>query len=175
MDLYLFQQINQFAGRWYWLDTLGIFFAEYFEYLLIFCLFLFLLKGLKKYWPMIAQSLGAAVLARLGIVELIHLLWARPRPFVEYDVNLLIDKIDQPAFPSGHASFFFAIASIVYFYNKKAGILFFISAFLISLSRVFVGIHWPTDIIAGAAVGIFSGWLVSFLWKKLKIKFDKFT
>ena len=41
MDLYIFKLINQFALKWSWLDILAVFFAEYFEYVLVFCLFLF--------------------------------------------------------------------------------------------------------------------------------------
>lgn len=160
MDYFLFQQINGLAGKFVCLDTLGIYLAEHFEYVLFFCLFLFLLKNFKKYWPMIAQGLAAAILARFGIVELIRWLWERPRPFVENNVNLLLDKINVAAFPSGHAAFFFALSTVIFLYNKKAGLFFFFASFLISIARVFCGIHWPSDIIGGAIVGIFSGWLV---------------
>ncbi|MBZ9577480.1 phosphatase PAP2 family protein [Patescibacteria group bacterium] len=163
MDLYLFQQINQFAGRWLWLDTLGIYLAEYFEYVVVFCLLLFLLK-LKKYWKMVFQAIISAVLARFIVVELIRWLWSRSRPFVENNVNLLLTH-NKASFPSGHAAFFFALSFIVYLHNKKIGILFFIASFLICLARIFTGIHWPTDILAGAFIGILSGWLLYKIFK----------
>ena len=160
-DLYLFQTINQFAGRFSWLDSLAVFFARYFEFFLILVLALFLAKDYKKYWRMVVQAAASAILARLVIVELIRWLWPRTRPFVENNVNLLFNYNPSAAsFPSGHAAFYFAIAAVIYFYNKKIGILFFLAAFLISLARIFVGVHWPSDIIAGALVGIFSGWLI---------------
>jgi undecaprenyl-diphosphatase len=166
MDYFLFQQINGLAGKFVCLDSLAIYLAKYFEYVLVFCLFLFLLKNFKKYWPLLTKSLVAAVLARCGIVELIRWLWERPRPFVENQANLLLDKTNEAAFPSGHAAFFFALSFVVYRYNKKAGLGFFTASFLISIARVFCGVHWPTDIIGGAIVGIFSGWLVCKLFKK---------
>ena len=165
MDLYFFQQINQFAGRWTWLDNLGIFFAEYFEYVLVFCLFLFLVPRFKKYWSVVLQALISAILARFVIVDFIRWLWQRPRPFVENNVNLLVTH-NAASFPSGHAAFFFGLSTIVYFYNKRIGILFFIGSILICLARIFVGIHWPSDILAGAVVGIFSGWLIHKISKK---------
>jgi len=169
IDFYLFQKLNQLAGNWPWLDNLAIFFARYFEYFLILVLFLFLAKNLKKYWPMVVQSFLAAILARLGIVNFIRWLWQRPRPFVANHINLLFSyNPAEPSFPSGHAAFYFAIATIVYFYNKKAGLGFFLASFLISISRVFVGIHWPADIMAGALVGIFSGWLIIKIAKKFQ-------
>jgi len=169
IDLFLFQFINQFAGKYVFLDNTAIFFARYFEYFLILVLFLFLAKNLKKYWPMVVQSFLAAILARLGIVNFIRWLWQRPRPFVANHINLLFSyNPAEPSFPSGHAAFYFAIATIVYFYNKKAGLGFFLASFLISISRVFVGIHWPADIMAGALVGIFSGWLIIKIAKKFQ-------
>lgn len=156
MDQYLFNLINQFAGRSVILDRIAVFFAEYFEYVLMLLLLIIFWKKPRT----IIQAFLSAILARFGVVELIRYLLPRARPFVENNVNLLVSHEASSSFPSGHAAFYFALATIVYFYNKKAGIVFFISAFLISLARVFSGIHWPSDILAGAIVGIFSGWLV---------------
>ncbi len=169
MDLFLFNLINQFAGKWICLDALGIFFAEYFEYVLVFCLFLFLAIKFKKYWKMVIQAFISAILGRFIIVEFIRWIWPRSRPFVENNVNLLLTH-NAAAFPSGHAAFFFAISTIVYFYNKRAGLLFFLAGFLICLARIFVGIHWPSDILAGAGVGIFSGWLIHKIWPMFKTR-----
>lgn len=160
MDLYLFQQVNNLAGKWVCLDSLGIFVARYFGYILTLLVFLIPLFCKRAGWKIVPQSFLAAVLARFGIVELIRWLWERPRPFIEQNVNLLLDKTSETAFPSGHAAFLFALSTVVYLYNKKAGTFFFLASFLISISRVFVGVHWPSDILAGALVGIFSGWLI---------------
>lgn len=154
------------------MDSLGIFFAKYFAYLLVVLLFFFFWRKKK----VIFQSLLAGLLAHFGIVELIRLLWQRPRPFVENNVNLLLEH-NSASFPSGHAAFFFAISTVIFLYYKKvhprpkfwwgAGLFFFFASFLISVSRVFVGIHWPTDILAGALVGIFSGWLVLRIFRSM--------
>lgn len=168
VDLSLFELINQFAGKWLWLDNSAVFFAGYFEFFLIGFLFLFLALNFKKYWNMVWQGFAAAFLSRFVITDLIRWLWPKPRPFVENHVNLLFDYSSSTAsFPSGHAAFYFALASVIYFYNKKLGIVFLVSAFLISLARVFSGIHWPADVLAGALAGIFSGWFVVKLSKKL--------
>ena len=162
LDVLIFQQINGLAGRWNFLDGAGIFFAQYFEYALVgFTLFF-----LRKNFRVILSAFSAAVLARFGIVELIRLFWSRARPFIGNNVNLLIGHENTSSFPSGHAAFYFGLSTVVYFYNKKAGIVFFIASFLISISRVFVGIHWPSDILAGAILGILSGWLVLKVFKK---------
>jgi undecaprenyl-diphosphatase len=172
VDFFIFQQINKFAGRWIILDSLGIFFAKYLGYFLIFFLLLFLIKNFKKYWPMVIQGFSAAILARLGFTELIRFLWPKPRPFIENHINLLLSHSVSSSFPSGHAAFFFALSTVIYSYNKKTGYLFFLASFLISISRVFVGIHWPSDILAGAVIGIFSGWLITLIKKPAEISAD---
>ena len=165
MDYFIFQQINNLAGQWTCLDAFGIFFAEYLQYILAGLVILLFWKK----WRAIFLVFTSAILAEFGLVELIKFFWSRPRPFVENNVNLLLEHTGA-SFPSGHAAFFFAISTVIFLYYKKvypaskfwcgAGIGFFIASFLISISRVFVGIHWPLDILAGAIIGIFSGWLV---------------
>ena len=169
VDYFIFQQINKFTGRWEFLDALSIFFAKYLGYFLVFLLFLFLIKDFKKYLPMVIQGFLAAILARLGFTEIVRLFWNRPRPFIGNHINLLLNHSASSSFPSGHAAFFFGLSTIVYFYNKKAGYLFFLASFLISIARVFTGLHWPSDILAGAIIGVFSGWLIILFSRKFSL------
>lgn len=164
MEAFIFRAINNLALKSVWLDSLGIFFAIYFPYILAFSLLLFLMFDYKKYRLLILQSFIAGFLAR-GIAEIIRLFLDRPRPFVNNQINFLhinslIENINSRSFPSGHASFFFGISVVLFVYNKKLGIIFFLASFLISISRIYCGIHWPLDIAGGFIVGIFSGILV---------------
>jgi len=167
LDLTIFNFINRFAGRWAWLDYAGMFCAEYLGYVLLFLLILFLVINFKKYWRMVFESIIAALFTRFVLTATIWWLFFRPRPFVSLNFIPLIDQSPKEgSFPSGHASFFFALSTIVYFYNRKLGIIFFVSSFFIAISRVFVGVHWPSDILAGAILGILMGWLLNELFKK---------
>ena len=167
IDLYLFNLINQFAGRWVWLDYLAMFCAEYLGYILLFILFLFLLFNFKKYWKMVTEAIIAACFTDFVLTQIIWRLFFRPRPFVALNFIPLIDQsAKEGSFPSGHASFYFALSTIVYYYNKKAGILFYIASFFIILSRVFVGVHWPSDVLAGALIGILMGWILNKIFRK---------
>lgn len=167
LDFYIFHSINGFVGKNVCLDGLAIFFAENFQYFVVLLLVLFLAVNYRKYLKMIISAILAAIFSRFIIAEIIRFIFPRSRPFVDNNVNLLVShNPSESSFPSGHASFFFALAAVVYFYNKKLGVAFFVFAFLISISRVFVGIHWPSDILAGAIVGIFSGWLIFKITKK---------
>lgn len=167
MDAFLFEKINGLALENLLLDNLVVFLAEYLPYLLVIFLILLLLLNFRKYWRIVVLSLSAGFLSR-GITELIRIAWNRPRPFVENDVNLLIDHLKSYSFPSAHTAFFFAVAGAILFYNKKLGAVFFISAIFISISRVYSGVHWPSDILGGFLVGILSALLTSAFSKKWK-------
>src|SRR3989338_1988996 len=166
IDLYFFNLINGFAGRWTWLDYFGIFCAEYLGYVLLFVLALFLLANWKKSWKTVFFALAAGVVSRFIIGFLIRFLWFRPRPFVvENFIPLIYQNPAEASFPSGHALFYFAISAIIYLCNKKAGILFYIASFFIVISRVFAGVHWPSDILAGAILGILTGYILNWLFR----------
>lgn len=167
LDIFLFNFLNQYAGKNVCSDSFIIFFAEYLTYFLAGILALFLIKDWKKYKFLIIKILAAAIVSRLFITEIIRFFWERPRPFVSDSVSLILEHEATGSFPSGHAAAFFAISGIVYSYNKKAGALFFVASFLISLARVISGVHWPSDIVAGALVGIFSGWLIAKMAKRI--------
>jgi len=170
MDHLIFQQINNFALRFFWLDKIAIFCAKFLPYILIGSLFILLIKNFKKYYKIIIQALISGIFARFIIVEIIRFIWYRPRPFILNSVNLLINHSSSGSFPSGHASFFFALSTLIYLYNKKTGILFLIASFLISVSRVFCGVHWPFDILVGALIGVFSALLIKKIFEKYLIK-----
>lgn len=79
----------------------------------------------------------------------------RPRPCSAFpEIPLLIKTPDAFSFPSGHATSSFAAATILFFSNKKLGIAGFVLAALISLSRVYLFVHYPTDVFFGALLGI---------------------
>jgi undecaprenyl-diphosphatase len=79
----------------------------------------------------------------------IKLLVDRPRPGLDPLVRLPTD----PSFPSGHAATSFAGATMLSFFAPRYRVLFFLLAAGIACSRVYVGVHWPFDVLAGAALG----------------------
>ncbi len=83
---------------------------------------------------------------------------ARIRP---YDVNTAVELLVKPlkdySFPSGHTCVSFAASSAVFLFNKKLGIPALILAVFIGFSRLYLYVHYPTDVLAGAVIGIVSG------------------
>lgn len=169
LDVFIFDKINGLANVSKILDWIGIFLADYFPYILGAILVIFLFW--KKNRLMVISAGIAVFLSRLVIAEIIKRLYHHGRPYVilETAKKLISENHNYQSFPSGHAAIFFAIAMVVYFYNKKLGIWFFISAIIIGVARIFVGVHWPSDILAGAVIGIISGVLVRIIYTKTRV------
>ena len=98
---------------------------------------------------------GFSALLALGVAHLITDLWARPRPFTAHPTvaHLFIPPSYDPSFPSDHATAAFAIAVAILLRHRKAGVLAIAMAVLVSLSRVVVGTHYPSDVLGGAVLG----------------------
>ncbi len=162
-DQEIFSAIHNLAGKSRLLDFFGIFFAEYLGYLLIAsAVFLvwFSFSGWKKRFHYYSFLILAVILSRGILTETIRVIYHRPRPFIAFGFEPLIDEVNQGAFPSGHAALFFALAGAIFLINKKMGQYFLVAAALMGAARVFAGVHWPLDIVGGAAIGLLSVWAV---------------
>lgn len=106
----------------------------------------------KKNGLILAISLLGCLL--IGNVILKPLI-GRIRPCdVNLAVELLVKRPLDASFPSGHAMSSFAAALSIFYLNKKAGVGAFLLAAAISFSRLYLYLHYPTDIVAGAVIGI---------------------
>ncbi len=163
-DTKLFHIINNFARQSGLGDQVFVFLSKY--SILIFSLVLvyYFFRHRRVFWT----ALVSAILSRAILTELIRFFWERPRPFAALEqVKLLIPKDGaEPSFPSGHASFLFAIAFAVYLSDKRIGGILIIAALVMTLARIYTGAHYPSDILGGIIVAMVSVVLV----KKLKRK-----
>lgn len=105
--------------------------------------------------------MGAMALSYLLGNLLLKNLIARPRPFmVDSSVSLLIPKPGEYSFPSGHTLNSVTAATVIFLYFKKAGIGAYVLAALIAFSRLYLFVHYPTDILGGILLGIMDAMLV---------------
>jgi undecaprenyl-diphosphatase len=127
-----------------------------------------LLMASKNYRIAGFMVLGALILSTIlgeGIVK--HLI-QRVRPSVNIPAtNLLIAKPSSYSFPSAHTTSSFAAAGILSRYLKKYTIAFFILAALIAFSRLYLNVHYPTDVLAGVVLGLICSKLTIYIFNKL--------
>lgn len=123
----------------------------------------FILAGILLLTPKHRKA-GVAVLAGLALeVACCNLvlkpLVGRIRPCdVNPAVQLLVARPDDFSFPSGHTGASFAAVSALYFSRSRLWMPSLILAVLIAFSRLYLYVHYPTDILAGALLGIMTGW-----------------
>ena len=117
-------------------------------------LVLLCVKRYRKYGVLV---LGALIFSALFGNIILKPLVARQRPcWINETVELLIRVPRDYSFPSGHTQASFAAATALFTENKKAGICAYVLAALIAFSRLYLSVHYPTDILAGALLGLFS-------------------
>ena len=121
----------------------------------------------KKYrkWgvTMLAALLVTALIGEIILKNVI----ARPRPCTLFpEMDLLISRPDSYSFPSGHSASSFTAAIVLFKCRKAFGIPALALASLIAFSRMFLFVHYPTDVLAGIILGISMGLLICWLMNK---------
>lgn len=123
------------------------------------------------------RSTGLFIIIALAICFLLNDILLKPliarlRPCsIHPDAILLIARPTDFSFPSGHASSSFVSATIILFWNKRWGIAAMILASLIAISRIYLYVHYPSDVLAGILLGIATAFLsVQIILKFKKIK-----
>ncbi len=104
--------------------------------------------------------------------QILKPLFERVRPsHVSMDgLNLLVPKGGKWSMPSNHAANISALAVVLSYFYDRIKIPLFILASLIALSRVYVGVHYPSDVIVGGLLGYAIGWLAITLWVIIKMR-----
>lgn len=154
LDFYLFKFLFDFSHRYNILTWLVEFIADYLIYLLIFALIYFLLfrvNSRQRLYLFLFTTLSI-IITRGIVTELVRFFYSRPRPFVELDLPVF-GHAATGSLPSGHMAFLIPIALAVWYENRKLGSWLLGLTILIGAARVASGLHWPTDIIAGIALG----------------------
>ncbi len=131
-----------------WLTYLGSHFAVIF-----FVICSFVLTKERK----ILRHLIFVYAIQSAFVYGLKYLIQRPRPFLFLETALKISRgpeiIFDPSFPSAHATFSFMMAALLSFWFPRCRIIFYVFAAFIGWTRIYLGVHYPTDVIAGALLG----------------------
>ncbi|PEE39920.1 undecaprenyl-diphosphatase [Bacillus pseudomycoides] len=163
LNIDAFRAINDLGKQYSFLNSTMIFLAEYMVYFLGLIIIAYWFTRSRKNKMMIIQAMFAFVIAEI-IGKLAGKFHLNYQPFaVLPDVNKLVDHAVDNSFPSDHTILFFSICFSFWLVRKKTGWLWLVLAFCVAISRIWVGVHYPFDVVTGALVGsisaIFSYWL----------------
>ncbi|MGN0317548.1 MAG: phosphatase PAP2 family protein [Lachnospira sp.] len=133
-------------------------------------------KDYRKVGLTIAIALVLSLIMCNGIMKNV---FQRTRPFVAdptlYDTQLynIFDSITDWSFPSGHTSASFAAAVAIFMWKKKEGIAAFVVAAMISISRLYLTVHYPSDVAASLVLGSLYGVIAFFVVKWILAKVSR--
>jgi undecaprenyl-diphosphatase len=165
LDYHLFKIINDLAVKLTIFNPLMRILATDAEYLFYISILIYWFTRIKQNRKMVIESLLSACTA-LGISGIIAHFYYRDRPFITHTVFQLIKHPANASFPSDHAAGAFVIATAIWQFRKKDGTVWLILALCIALSRIWTGVHYPSDVIAGALIGSVSAYVVHQLFAK---------
>lgn len=165
-DVRVYHFINGFAGRNHVLDAIMIFFAkdalELYAVLFVIAWFVLPKKDINNRHALVMAGLSG-VLALIINVVISHV-WFRPRPFTVFHKGTftqLVPHSSDASFPSDHTSGSWGFAAGSWGKQQKwISYTFTVIAIIVMVARVFVGLHYPTDVIGGLVVGLISGKVV---------------
>jgi len=177
LDYQIFQAINSLAGKWQVLDYFGILCAKYLIFVIAGAIVgwwismhktrpthTWPIEGKKKW--LIFGNVSLSVLLSILISYVLGFIKFRTRPFMSLNIKQLVNPLSEKSFPSDHTTVVFAASMVVFFYNKKLGAFLLFLALLVGLARIYVGVHYPLDVLGGIVVGIFSAGVFGLMFKK---------
>jgi undecaprenyl-diphosphatase len=159
----LLEFINNAAGYYRPLDILFVVVTSYITLTIVGLVVLYYLgvyipskqEGMARLRAM--KNAGMVVLSVFVtwvIVEIVKVAVGFPRPFETLkNLHVLISLPSGYSFPSGHAAVTMALATAVYFNHRRLGEILFAFAFVVGLSRIYVGVHYPLDVGVGFLIG----------------------
>jgi undecaprenyl-diphosphatase len=149
----LFKAINGLAGHHHLLDSVMTFVSQ--RALIIYALVLFVMwlvgKEKNKYTVVYAVITGALGLIINVVIGHIHY---EARPFVTHKVTLLLPHAADASFPSDHTTGAFSLALAVLYRHRKIGVGMLLFAILTGFSRIYVGHHYPFDVLGSIVVSL---------------------
>ena len=159
-NISIFRAVNDIGKEFPDINPLFIFFAEYTVYcLMLVLLFYWLTRNTQNKVMVVSAVISFFIAEATG--KLIGLLYSHQQPFAVWSgVNKLIEKEVGNSFPSDHTIVFFSVCISIALFRKRFWYLWVALALILSISRIYVGVHYPVDILVGALLGTIAAILV---------------
>ena len=168
LSLYL----NGFLFKNSFFDAFVYFLANILPFIVFFLIIAYFIVKRKSILKFIFVTILGAT--SWGLSEILKEIFSKERPFVLLEsINPLFLMTEKDSFPSGHAMVMASLSMLIYFENKKLGILSFFATLLVGLARVFAGVHFLEDILFGYLFGVVFVIISYKYFKKLKNKTGK--
>ncbi|MEH7380240.1 undecaprenyl-diphosphatase [Bacillus sp. JJ1533] len=172
MDVKVFRVINQMSGRSSLVDHFMILVSNKVRY--VYFLILIVMWFKKHPYKQITNNAVISAIVTLVMNSFFKLFIYKPRPFIKKRVGILIPSKLDSSFPSKHTLLVFAVSTSVLLYNRVLGSIMFGLAVMTGLSRIWVGHHYPSDIIGSALLGSLTSMFVHII-SRSKSNFDVIT
>ncbi|WP_379969586.1 undecaprenyl-diphosphatase [Ectobacillus sp. sgz5001026] len=165
MNYKIFKSINRLSGHYSPIDLLMIFISNKLRYVFLFVLiFMWFRNDFSKRISFLAViSAGVA----LFLNTLIKLFYFTPRPFVKRRVGILIPSKTDSSFPSKHTILAFAVSTSILLYKRTLGLIMWTLSMLTGFSRIWIGHHYPFDILGSAFIGTMTSILVNKIFRRV--------
>ncbi len=163
MNLSIFNFLFGFSQN-HFIANSALFLSYYFDYILIAFVLIYSFFTERKVINFLLFALAGGV--SWIFANILKYIFHTARPFLEHNIIPLVYEHSY-GFPSQHTAVFTSLAVAGYFINKKLGIFLGFCALFIGISRIVIGVHYPIDILGGAILGGFVGYLLVKIFKEI--------
>lgn len=169
LNVDVFRTINDLGKQYTYLNPVFVFIAEYMVFILLLSVIAYWFSRLEKNRMMIISASIAFIVAEI-VGEVVGMFHSNYQPFVELsNVTKLVERSVDNSFPSDHTILFFTFCFSFYFFKKKCSYLWIVTAFLVGMSRIWVGVHYPADVFVGGVIGVVVAYISYLVVPKLTI------
>ncbi|MDP4143635.1 MAG: undecaprenyl-diphosphatase [Bacillota bacterium] len=162
MNTEIFRLINNLAHRSTVLDNVMIFFSKYVPYIFMAVIAIVFILGVIKNdekYRKVSFSTFTITVINLVLSFIMGSIYYVDRPFVHNKVNLLFPHVEDASFPSDHATGTMSIALGLMKYNRVVGIILTTLSIIVGFSRVYVGHHYPSDVVGAYIMVLITNYL----------------
>ncbi|MFH0890612.1 MAG: phosphatase PAP2 family protein [Candidatus Liptonbacteria bacterium] len=163
----LFRILFGLSHQNFLLDGLFVFLGQYLPYFMVLLAlgWIYSFGSKRERWFVFFELALILILSRGIITESFQFFYKHLRPMDVLGVDALLAEGGN-SFPSGHASFMFALSGGLLMYSWRWGFTYLTLSLVNGIARIVAGVHWPLDILGGIVVGLLSAALIHFLLGK---------